>query len=96
MIKGYQVAFFAASTDKPETNKQFAEKLDLNYPLLSDPGAKVAREYGVAGIMPIAARWTFIIGKDGKILSVEKDVKPDTAGDDLVKRLEELGIPRRN
>jgi len=89
------VAFFGASTDKPETNREFARKLDLNYPLLSDPGAKVAREYGVAGMLPIAARWTFIIGSDGKILSVEKDVKPETAGDDLVRRLEELGIPKR-
>lgn len=89
------MAFFGASTDKPETNKAFAQKLDLNYPLLSDPGAKVAREYGVAGMLPIAARWTFIIGKDGKILSVEKDVKPETAGDDLVRRLEELGVPKR-
>jgi peroxiredoxin Q/BCP len=89
------VAFFGASTDKPETNQEFARKLDLNYPLLSDPGAKVAREYGVAGMLPIAARWTFIIGADGKILSVEKDVKPETAGDDLVRRLEELGIPKR-
>ncbi len=94
-LKRYQVAYFAASTDKPETNKEFAKKLGLNFPLLSDPGAPIARAYGVAGVMPIASRWTFIIGKDGKILALDKDVNPDTAGDDLIKRLEELGIPKK-
>lgn len=94
-LKGYQVAYFAASTDKPAANQQFAKSLDLNFPLLSDPGAPVARAYGVAGVMPIAARWTFIIGKDGKILAIDKDVKPATAGDDLIKQLEALGIPKR-
>jgi hypothetical protein len=32
---------------------------------------------------------------DGRILYVDRDVKPSTAGDDVAKRLEELKIARR-
>lgn len=42
-----------------------------------------------------AARWTFYIGKDGKVLFVDQKVKPSTAGDDVAAKLAELGIPKR-
>jgi len=44
----------------------------------------------------IAKRWTFYIGKDGKILAIDKDVKVDTAGADIAARLAELGVPKKN
>ena len=42
-----------------------------------------------------AKRWTFYVGKDGKILFIDKDVKVDTAGADIAARLAELGVARR-
>ena len=39
-----------------------------------------------------AARHTFYVGVDGKILFVDNHVKTDTAGDDLVERLQALGV----
>lgn len=42
-----------------------------------------------------AKRWTFYIGKDGKILFVDKAVKVDSAGADIAAKLAELGIPKR-
>jgi peroxiredoxin Q/BCP len=56
----------------------------------------VAEAYGV--LMPavgLAKRWTFYIGKDGKILAIDKDVKVDTAGADIAAKLGELGVPKR-
>ena len=41
------VAYFTASVDTPEENKKFAESLDLDYPILSDPDKSVAKAYGV-------------------------------------------------
>ena len=41
-----------------------------------------------------AARHTIYIGANGKILYIDTEVSPQTAGKDLVARLEELGIPR--
>jgi peroxiredoxin Q/BCP len=90
------VAYFAASADDSDTNRKFAESLDVTYPILSDPDKDVARAYGVVGaLIPWPSRWTFYIGGDGTILDIDKDVRPATAGEDMVARLAALGIPRR-
>lgn len=90
------MAYFGASVDTPEDNKRFAEELGLDFPLLSDPGKQVATAYGVvAADRPLARRWTFYIGKDGRILYVETKVAPATAGADVAAKLTELGIAKR-
>jgi len=90
------VAFFAASVDTPEDNKKFAESLGLDYPILSDPGKQVASSYGVVTPeRPLAYRWTFYIGVDGKILAVDRKVSTATAGQDVVAKLGELGIAQK-
>jgi peroxiredoxin Q/BCP len=43
-------------------------------------------------VVGVAKRWTFYIGKDGKILAIDKDVKVDTAGADIAAKLGELGV----
>jgi peroxiredoxin Q/BCP len=88
------VAYFAASTDDPETNKKFAESLGLDYPILSDPTRETARAYGVLS-GDYASRHTFYIGRDGRVLYVDREVKPQSAGDDVAKRLEELKVPHK-
>ena len=89
------MAYFAASVDDAETNKKFAESLDLDYPILSDPETSVAEAYGVLMEAGYAARHTFYIGADGKILYVDREVHPRTAGQDVAARLEELGVPKK-
>ncbi len=90
------MAYFAASVDAPDTNRKFAESLGLDYPILSDPGKEVARAYGVvAGDRTTASRWTFYIGKDGRILSIDQKVSPASAGADVAAKLAELGIARK-
>jgi len=46
-------------------------------------------------VVGLAKRWTFYIGKDGRVLFVDREVKPDTAGDDVAARLAELGVARK-
>lgn len=90
------MAYFAASADTVETNTEFAESLDADFPILSDPGKQVAAAYGAIGEgRELPARWTFYIGKDGRILYVDKQVNARTAGDDIVARLEALGLERK-
>ena len=87
------MAYFTASVDPPDVNKKFAESLELDYPILSDPGKDVARAYGVvSGERTMAMRWTFYIGKDGKILAIDKAVKPATSAEDMAAKLGELGV----
>lgn len=81
-------AYFAASVDSLETITKFAKSLDADYPMLADADGSVARAYGVVGGgRPWPQRWTFYIGKDGKILYIDKDVKVATAGADVAARL---------
>jgi peroxiredoxin Q/BCP len=89
------VALFAASVDDAATNKTFAAQLGLDYAILSDPDKKTASAYGVLGAIGFASRTTFYIGQDGKILYIDRDVKPSTHGSDVARKLAELGAPRR-
>lgn len=84
------------SVDDAQTNKEFAESLDADFPLLSDPGKGVATAYGVVNEeRSVPFRWTFIIGPDGNILKIDKEVSPQTAGADLVADLDALSVPKR-
>ncbi len=38
----------------------------------------------------MASRWTFYIGKDGRIAAIDRKVSAATHGDDIVKRIEAL------
>jgi len=92
-LRKYDVAYFGASCDKPSYNKEFAESLDLDYPLLSDSDKTTATAYGVVNEKrTVPFRWTFIIGVDGKILAIDKDVNVATHGKDLAVKLKELGV----
>ncbi len=87
---------YAASCDSPDVNEKFARSLELDYPILSDPTKAVAKAYGVLTEGGYADRWTFIIGTDGKLLDVMKNVSPKQHGKDLAARLGELGVATAN
>ena len=76
-----------------EVNTKFAKSLEVDYPILSDPGKKVAEAYGVVTSQrPVPYRWTFYIGKDGKILKVDRKVKAATDGETAAATLKALGV----
>ena len=53
----------------------------------------MAEAYGVVHEgRTVPERWTFYIGKDGKILYVDRQVKAATAGMDAIARLKELKV----
>ncbi len=78
-----------ASVDPIEENKGFAEQEKADFPLLSDPTKATATAYGVLNPGGLARRWTFYIGKDGKILGIDKAVKPKSSAEDMVAKLGE-------
>lgn len=102
LIKKYDVKYFMASVDPLDGDKgakAFAETHKADFPLLADPSKKTAEAYGVIGdftkynLGMIANRWTFYIGKDGKILAIDKQVKPATSAEDMAAKLGELSVP---
>jgi peroxiredoxin Q/BCP len=95
-IREYDVAYFTASTDDSEKNKKFAESLKVDYPILSDPDGKFATSLGIFDAdKKFANRVTFYIGKDGKILAIDKSVKAVSHGIDVVAKLKELGVAKK-
>lgn len=94
-LRQFNVAYFGASVDRPETNRQFAASMGIDYPILSDPGKSVARAHGVLGSSGFPLRWTFYIGKDGRILQIDKAVRTGMHGLDVEKTLNELQTARR-
>lgn len=70
--------------------------MKLDYPILSDPGKQTARAYGVVHEgRDLPERWTFYIDKEGTIKLVDKKVSPKSHGEDVAKKLEELGIAKK-
>ncbi len=77
-------------------NTDFAESLELDYPILSDPAGDVARAYGVIDDeRKFPQRWTFYIGPDGKLLSVDRNVQARSHGEDVAAKLAELGVKKK-
>jgi len=94
VLRGFKAKCFGVSVDTAETNRQFAQSLGLDYPILSDSDKRVARSYGVLSGTGFPHRWTFYVGKDGRILDVDKNVHPNSHGSDIAKRLAVLGVSR--
>ena len=62
------------SMDSWFSNKAFADQIGVTFPLLSDWGGKVTREYGVyKDEYQAARRVNFLVGKDGKIIEEQVD-----------------------
>lgn len=107
MIKAYDATYFMISVDRLDDytddngrlvrgNVAFAQEHDADFPLLSDPTKATANAYGVLNDrMGVANRWTFYIGKDGKILAIDQAVRPATSAEDMAAKLGELGVPKR-
>jgi peroxiredoxin Q/BCP len=94
-LRRFDVQYFAASVDNPDTNAKFAASLGVDYPILSDPDKATARAYGVLSASGFAQRWTFFIGRDGRILAIDRHVSAATHGSDVVERLKALGVQQR-
>jgi len=91
------------SVDKPEDNKAFAEKEHADFPMLSDPSKETAKAYGVLtppnpdrpDQVPVARRWTFYIGPDGKILDIDKTPGTQNAAENLLAKLKALDVKQK-
>lgn len=73
-FEGVETQVYGVSTDNTPSQKEFAAKLNLSFPLLSDFSKReVATAYGV--LIPaagVANRATFVIDKEGKIQHIEE------------------------
>ena len=85
------------STDDQDSHRRFREEHGLDFPLLSDEGAKVSTRYGSWGEKTLygrksigMTRATFIIGPQGKLLRVWKRARAADHGETVLKALRDL------
>jgi thioredoxin-dependent peroxiredoxin len=93
-IRALGARHYAISLDPPETMRDFAASLGIDYPILSDPDGAVARAYGVLGRTGFPGRTTFFIGSDGRILHIDRQVRLRDHGRDITDRLAGRATPR--
>lgn len=77
------VIILGVSPDSPKSHTKFKAKYGLPFTLLADEGHAICETYGVWGRKKMMGRehdgvfrTTFLIGADGKVLKVFKDVRP--------------------
>lgn len=94
-LQKHDVVILGVSKDTVESHKHFAEKHNLNFPLLADTDAEVSKAYeaydehhfpGFSGIK----RVTYIIDPDGDITKIYPKVDPVGHAKEILQELEEL------
>jgi peroxiredoxin Q/BCP len=84
------------SPDTVQAQKKFADKYDLPFTLVADADKKICNLYGVIQeknmygkkVMGVA-RTTFIIGPEGKIRHIFRQVKPEGHAEEVLEYLKE-------
>lgn len=79
------------SGDSPESHKQFAEKHELPFLLLSDENHSTAKAYNALGFLGMAQRAYVLIDEEGTVLLAYSDFLPVTYQPmkDLLARIDE-------
>lgn len=92
-FKKLGVAIVGVSLDDVASQKEFADKYHLPYPLLSDAEQETAKAYGVLrnlGVTQYARRQTFIIAPSGKVARHYPEVDPESHSAEVLADLETL------
>lgn len=95
-LKKAGVVVLGISRDTVKKQKKFAQKYDIQYPLLADDEMTLIKGWGllvnktmygkpVTGV----ARTTFIIGPDGKLVHIFENVKPEGHAEEVLALLKE-------
>lgn len=85
------------SVDSVESHKKFCANDGLNFKLLADTGHKVAESYGSLtnlGVVKFAARHTFLIDPNGKIVKAYTSVDPARHSAEVLADLNQLQKPQ--
>lgn len=88
-LQGKKIQVLGVSGDKPESQKNFAEKYKFPFTLIADNDSKVADAFGVPHLGPIAKRQSFLV-KDGKVVWNMLSASTDTHAADVLKAYDAL------
>lgn len=96
-VKPLGAQVVGVSADSPESHRKFIAKHDLNFPLLSDPGNRVTKLYGVYKRKSLYGRefmgierTTFLIDREGVIRKVFPKVKVAGHAEEVIAALKSI------
>lgn len=90
-IRKLGAEIYGISTDTVQALVRFKEKYHLNFVLLADPDMVAVHAYGTKmPALKFSKRWTFIVGPELKIRSVDKDVDPVLDAERVAEKLRTL------
>ena len=82
------------STDSEESHQKFKEKHNLKVHLLSDPGGKLARKFGIKIIFGMCSRDTVLINPQGKVEGIYKGVNPKGSPQKMLDYIKDTNLIR--
>lgn len=88
-LRNLKATVFGVSYDTVESHKEFVQKYELPFLLLSDTDKKIAKAYGADGIL-FAKRMTFVIDSKGKIAYINPSVSPASHSAEIQNVLSQL------
>lgn len=98
-LQKMDVQILGVSKDSVASHKKFAEKYDLNFPILSDEDKEVIKKYNAWGVKKFMGRefegilrTTYLIDPQGKIKKVYEKVNPLIHASEIIKDLNDLSV----
>lgn len=80
------VPVYGISRDDLKSHEDFAQKHNLNFPLLSDVEGEAVEAFGVESGSGRAKRVTFLVS-DGEVVEVFRDVSPEGHAEEVLERV---------
>lgn len=77
-FEGKGIRPFGINPASTEKHLDFVTKKGFTFPILSDPGRKVAASYGAVKLLgKVIQRSVFVVGKDGKVIFARTGMPTD-------------------
>lgn len=90
-ITAQDAEVYGISTDTVADQAKFHQNHKLNFTLLADADATITEKFGAKmPVMKMSKRWTYIIGPDLKIKSIDQDVDPAMDATKVAAKIGEL------
>ena len=91
------IVVLGVSKDKTSSHKKFADKFELNFPLLSDVSTDMIQSYDAIGEKKFMGktfmgihRYTFLINPQGNIAKIYEKVDPSIHADEILQDVESM------
>jgi peroxiredoxin Q/BCP len=82
------ITVIGISTDTLDSHKAFAKNHDLPFHLVSDESGAIAKSFGVPNRGGYLGRQTFVIGADGNVKKIYRDVNPAKHASEVLSDLQ--------